>query len=501
MDLQSYRILLDNACDVPLKDVAIACTLLQEHCLHEETNEKIKLLEQMAVLLYKKLYPKTFGGIFEALSKTIGFTHCHYLDGSKFKTFEENKYRVRCNILTNCIEDLPDSLQPICLEELIHMLHLISYTQNAYYDKHMASLAFDNKEQLVGGRFWIYANKLVIVWNDDDAFQAYTNNIYELAHNACDVIVDTRKQYPILASNKKLFAEWLNTWWNKAIQEILFSEISLPELRNYLHTTSPTFTIWKYTEVVKNEFDNIHIVRWLLHVKKETWKSRDDVIELYQIYIDEYLLLDDSFQQVYCITNSSQTYVDHAFDPLHKKLRRLFKERYDRYFDFSPDIVAELPTPDMIIQEIGRKIRQSPHERILIVIWLHWETNGSATYAWWSFSKDHFQQLFDMCANNVNIQLFVMSCRSSRKTNTLLGNVIMSSSEQVSYVSYTKSFIEAFERGDGFYQAHMYAMMHYHQSLLPTSYCNHFGEIIELCPLGNTAKPNTFSSYIQTYEQ
>ncbi len=127
---------------------------------------------------------------------------------------------------------------------------------------------------------------------------------------------------------------------------------------------------------------------------------------------------------------------------------------------------------------------------------MHGEKNGSATYAGGSFTKDHFQELFDMSAYNPRIQLLIMSCRSSKKTDSLVGNVIMSSSEQVSYVSYTKAFLRSFEKGESLYQAHLLAMAQYNQSLLPTSYCNEFGEVIELCPVNNSAQPHTYSAYM-----
>lgn len=485
-NIHVYQRLLTNAVDVPINDISQACIEVQEYCLYQHTtNEYLKILEQLVMVYYTKLYPSIYGGIFEPLSKTIWFTHCHFLYADKFSTFDKNQYRAKCNLLTNCIEWLPDAIQPIHIWELIHMLHLISYIQNTYYDKHMAALAFTNKDDIVWWRFCLVWQKLVIVWNDDDAFDAYVNKWYTLSQSACDIILYNWHEFPMFQHNKQLFIDYLNSRGNKAMQEIMYSEFLLPDLRKYLERTSTSFQLWRYNEIIKNEYDNIHFTRWLLYTQRETGKSRDEVIQLYQSYIDEYIQQDDTFEKVYCISNSLPWEIDHAFAPFHDKLRRLLKERYTWYYDYSPDIVKKCPTADEVIYDIQRQIMMNPNKRTLVVIGLHGEQNGSATYAWWAFTKDHFQKLFDACANNQYIQLFIMSCWSSRKTNSLLGNVIMSSSEQVSYVSYTNFFIESFMAWESFYQAHVYAMMHYHQSLLPTSYCNNRGEIIELCPLTN----------------
>lgn len=60
----------------------------------------------------------------------------------------------------------------------------------------------------------------------------------------------------------------------------------------------------------------------------------------------------------------------------------------------------------------------------------------------------------------------------------------MSSSDQVSYGTYSTYFLESFSKGESLYQAHLYAMTQYHQSLLPTSFWSKEGESIELCPVG-----------------
>lgn len=93
--------------------------------------------------------------------------------------------------------------------------------------------------------------------------------------------------------------------------------------------------------------------------------------------------------------------------------------------------------------------------------------------------------MFELAGNYPNLQLLIMSCRSAKKTNRMVGNIIMNSSDQVSYVTYTDYFVESFRHGNSLYLAHLFAMMKYHQSLLPTSYVNQFGESIELCPIAS----------------
>lgn len=190
-----------------------ACAEIQQSTVIGENDFiNLKLLEQLFLVLYEKLYPTTFGGIFEPLTKTIGFTHCHYIDPNKFEHVDHNQFWIRFNIFTNRIDGLPDSLQPWTISELVHVVHLLGYIKNNYYDKHVAPLTFANKEDYIGGRFEIHNNKLVITRNDDDAFAAYVNEEYILPYNACDFIIDDWTYYPCLTRNAQLFVDYLNIW-------------------------------------------------------------------------------------------------------------------------------------------------------------------------------------------------------------------------------------------------------------------------------------------------
>lgn len=103
-----------------------------------------------------------------------------------------------------------------------------------------------------------------------------------------------------------------------------------------------------------------------------------------------------------------------------------------------------IPSPDMIINDIIQAVIAKPPQPILITIGLHGQADGSAAYAGGSFTKQHFDTLFTLAANHPHVQLLIMSCRSAKKTDKLLGNIIMSSSEQPSYVAYTNYFIASF---------------------------------------------------------
>lgn len=163
------------------------------------------------------------------------------------------------------------------------------------------------------------------------------------------------------------------------------------------------------------------------------------------------------------------------------------KWRYEVGFhDYSPDQYVDtvIPNPDMIVQHLLNTVYTSPNKKVLFALGLHGQTDGSATYAGDSFLKEHFEQIFTLASHHPNLQLLIMSCRSAKKTNKMMGNIIMNSSDQVSYVNYTNYFVAAYRTGLTMYQAHLSAMLQYHQSLLPTSYINTHGELREICPIG-----------------
>ncbi len=149
--------------------------------------------------------------------------------------------------MTNYIEDVPDALQPITIGELIHMIHLIARLQNTYYDKHLAAAALHNKEHMIGGRFSIENESLVI--------------LFEMPEHEAEILLSSRDSFPMLQYNKNLFADYLNTRGNKALQEVMYSEYTLPQLRNFLEKSPVEFHVGEYSQTLSNEYDNIHFTR------------------------------------------------------------------------------------------------------------------------------------------------------------------------------------------------------------------------------------------------
>ena len=381
---------------------------------------------------------------------------------------------------------MPDALQPRDIWEMMHVLHLICYIQNRYYDKHVAALAFQNKDQMIGGEFAVFYDKLVIVWDDDDSVRAYTPGAqHVLAYNACDVIVHTRNNFPSLSENKEIFVDHLNSRWNQALKEIMMTEVSLPDLRQYFKQNTITFSVWPIREEIKNEYSNIHFTRWLLYNQEVLWTDRPTTINVYQDYLNEYIAQPDIFDQVFFISNAQTNFHDYAFAPFYEQLRPLLQQRYGFFHDYSPDRWLDLFAPFSIVDFIVQTVNQNPQQRILIAIGLHGQNDGSADYTWWSFMREDFDRLFNLASTYPNVQLFIMSCWSAKKTEMLLWNVIMSSSEQVSYVTYMNYFLEMFTNGNSLYLSHIYAMTKYHKSILPTSYRNAQWTSIQICPLSS----------------
>lgn len=484
VDISSYQLLIANRADVTVTELCTACEWLQKICQQDPENiGSLKLLEQLLLAYYEQAYPHTFGGIFEPLTKVIGYTHCHYLDPIKFQAFERNQFWLKFNILTNTVEWLPDDLQPTSIGEMMHVLHLITYIKNRYYDKHSVSLILSNKEHLVWWVFVIQDDKLIIS-RDDEISTPQLQGEYTLSYPSCDVIIHSWNSFPTLAAHKQVFADHLNLWGNEALEEIYISEVKLPEWRTYLKYNTVMFTMWTYQEAIKNEFSNIHFTRWILKLQEATGKSRKETGDLYQSYLDKYLEQKDAFDQVFFVSNALPNQHDHAFSSYYQHLRPLLRDRYDNFTDYSPDSLTYLPKPTEILHEIIGYIKTFPQKRCLITIWLHGQQDGSAVYEGGSFFKEWFQTLFDLASTYPHIQLLIMSCRSAKKTDKLLGNIIMSSSDQVSYGTYSNFFVESFGKWESLYQAHLYAMTKYHQSLLPTSFWYTPDESVELCPVG-----------------
>ena len=119
----------------------------------------------------------------------------------------------------------------------------------------------------------------------------------------------------------------------------------------------------------------------------------------------------------------------------------------DRYrgnvLDYSPDVYTDrLPTPAAIIAYVRSWLADHPDQRVLFCIGLHGEKDGSATYAGGNFVRAGFETLFSLAEQYPGFQLLIVSCRSGTKAQKLKGNVIMSSSDQVSYGYYIDHFLE-----------------------------------------------------------
>ena len=147
---QDYEQMIAQVDTVDLETLEHACNTLHATC-QQNTQDVycLKLLERLLMTYYEKQYPNHFGGIFEPLTATIGYTHCHYLEPKKFINIPQNQYWLRFNILTCQIEHLPSELQPETLPELIRIVHLISYIKNSYFDKHVAYLTEKNQHEYV----------------------------------------------------------------------------------------------------------------------------------------------------------------------------------------------------------------------------------------------------------------------------------------------------------------------------------------------------------------
>jgi len=93
---------------------------------------------------------------------------------------------------------------------MMHVLHLITYIKNRYYDKHSVSLSLSNKEHLVGGVFAVQDDKLIISWDEDNIENLHKHEEYTLAYPACDIIIHSWNAFPTLSANKQLFTDHLN---------------------------------------------------------------------------------------------------------------------------------------------------------------------------------------------------------------------------------------------------------------------------------------------------
>lgn len=438
---------------------------------------------------YKQLYPKTHGWFFEPLNPTIWVTHAHYLytlPPNHNKWYQP--YRILFDIVSYHILNFPEILQPKSAESLIHTVHLISTWQHNYHNWHKVPIAF-KKWVWSWGHFdyrikdtWSYLSRTLI----------YTYSPHGEKEAPYDILLDERSIVPNLTKHYEIFLSRLNSRNNKALQQIYSDKIYAPDLKQYSKEKPITIRCGKYSELIQHEASNIHLFSGLLYYKYlYPQKTRRAIKNMYQRHINSFSEQHDIFDYVYFVSNAQLNSNDPAFSVLHDKLRQMMKWRYDRHFeDYSPDQYDWLPihTPDLIIDNIEHTLHMLKKEwktttRVLFVLWLHGNKDWSADYMWGNFTLYHFQRIFDLANNNSQLQLFINSCRSGTKTWKLGGNVIMSSSQQVSYVDYLQRFSDAFSWADSFFQSHVYAMTKYNLSLLPTSYINEQWETIIITPL------------------
>lgn len=431
---------------------------------------------------YAAVYPAYYGGFFLPLNPTIWYTHCHYLDMRKFGKDEDNRYRIKCNMLTNEIEDLPEKIQPESISQMVHSIHMLSWIKNIYHDKHIASLHFANKENIFTWGKFVFLDKWKRLVYEQ---QVVDGNIYE-GHDT-ETVIDQRSWIENLCRDPEMLLLYLNTRNNKALLELMRHRVLLPDFISWISSNNTPLYVNGYTEYLKNEWSNIHFTNWILGIHEVYGESRARCINQYQWYIDTYVRQNDFFDHVVFVGNGMIDN-DIAFIHYNHDFYKILQMRYGykcRFFVPYPQGPYDQPisSPDSIIFQLRNYLMYNPWKKVLFTLWLHGQQDGSASYVGGAFLKHHFEELFDLAAEYPSLQMIIMSCRSGRKTDSLQWNIIMSSSQQVSYAAYTKMFVEELYAWKTIYEAHLSTMLHYHESLLPTSFYDEDGISKELCPL------------------
>jgi len=305
-----------------------------------------------------------------------------------------------------------------------------------------------------------------------------------------EVLIKDWSKFPSIVKNKEQFVNYLNAWWNAAMKEIWNEEHGFPSLQQYLRERQPSIRIAERDFVLHNELSNIHITRGLLHEHHDSNQQRSKSLQNYQDKIDTFVSLCDEFDQVFFVWNQETEKSEPAFAAYNGEFRVLLKERYAwKMLDYSPDVYkSPLPDPLSMIAFVRQYMQEKPRAKVLFSLGLHWELDGSAKYAGGNFYRSGFETLFSLAEMYPGFQLFIVSCWSGSKAQQMRGNVIMSSSDQVSYGYYMDHFLQYYRTGKSLYVSHMLTSMEYQESLLPTSFLDENGETAILCGIGGEMK-------------
>ena len=95
------------------------------------------------------------------------------------------------------------------------------------------------------------------------------------------------------------------------------------------------------------------------------------MIEIYQVYLDEYSDQFDIFDKVYYVCNQFPGHEDTAFESFNTTLRDLMKYRYDgKVMDYTPDMFPQdaLPNPDTIVNDLMSRLLNYPDHKVLFAL-------------------------------------------------------------------------------------------------------------------------------------
>jgi len=239
------------------------------------------------------------------------------LDPWKFDTIEHNSFWIKFNIVYNQIEDLPAEFFVRDLVDLIHLLHLLAYIKNSYYEKHVLSTLWKNDDRHYNGVFELLDYKLIILWEQVKSEELVCENEQKmndiLERKDCIVLIDDWTKYPSLVRNKPLFRDYLNSWGNEAVKEIWTENVEIPSLQSYLRTHTPILRFGSHKVILRNEFVNVHVTKGLIDAYRQNGYSWRSALEAYQKHLDYYRELKDDFDQVFFVGNQQTTLSEIAF--------------------------------------------------------------------------------------------------------------------------------------------------------------------------------------------
>jgi len=312
----------------------------------------------------------------------------------------------------------------------------------------------------------------------------------------------------------------LNVWVSKVINEVRKEEENFPEFIKYCKQNSPKLAIWQNTVLDLSNIEKyMSFTRWILNLQqklKTQWKehSRETTLKLYQQYCNEYINQKDNFDKVYYIrdkkTDRNNAFEGNqgSFDDYIDIIQKKYKWKIEYFWNYSENdkkiISWEINnvTANVIIEKLKTELeteanlkRRNPDhtpKKILFDLWLHGGTNGWASFTnWWDFTKQNFQEIFNLTQKYSFLTVKLSSCNSWHKTESeIKGNVIMSSSDQVSsnaldwsftYWFYKNTWDLNWDSNVTIHEAVFYSAMNYTTSLVPISFVRENWESVQLC--------------------